>query len=259
MNFDSLHYIYAGKFTSRGQWIHPTRVIDSHEIIIVTEGSFTLMEGGRAYPLDVGSVLFLEPGVEHGGVEVTDEKISFYWLHFNGLDPVGEGLCAKHYILREPYHVSLLCRQLLHYAGEGFEQEVLDSLLHVLLCELSSQSRQDDESEGSLVLRIREWIRINADRPLNAPDVSAHFGYNEDYITRLFKKRYGIGLKSMINELKLNHVKRLLLETDLPLTEIAGQAGFSDYKLFLKFFKYHEGLTPSEFKAAYYSLHTNNH
>lgn len=259
MSLAAIHYIYAGKFTSRGQWLHPTRIIDSYELIIVTEGRFSLYEGESVYPLEEGSVLLLKPSVEHGGVEATDSKISFYWLHFKGVDPIDEGLMAKHFSLREPYHASLLCRQLIHYASEGFEQSVLDSLLYVLLSELSSQSHPLDDSENALVLRIREWIRINSDRPLNAPEVAEHFGYNEDYVTRLFKKRYGVGLKSVINELKLNHIKRLLLEAELPLTEIALRVGFSDYKLFLKFFKYHEGLTPSEFKAAYYSLHTNNH
>ena len=52
--------------------------------------------------------------------------------------------------------------------------------------------------------------------------------------------------------------KRLLLESDLSLYEIADRVGIPDYKLFLKFFKYHEGMTPSEFRTLYPSMHTNN-
>lgn len=43
------------------------------------------------------------------------------------------------------------------------------------------------------------------------------------------------------------------------MQEIAAKSGFSDYKLFLKYFRYHEGVTPSEFRSAYYKIHTNNH
>ena len=50
----------------------------------------------------------------------------------------------------------------------------------------------------------------------------------------------------------------MLLETEHTLAEVADLSGFTDYKLFLKFFKYHEGMTPTEFREVYYSQHTNN-
>ena len=127
----------------------------------------------------------------------------------------------------------------------------------MLLHELSLQSRHDD-SENALVHRIREWIRINSDRTISAADVARQFGYNEDYISRLLKRYYGSGLKAQINELKLQLTENYLLESELTLAEISDAVGFADYKLFLKFFKYHSGMTPSEFKRVYYALHTNN-
>ena len=39
---------------------------------------------------------------------------------------------------------------------------------------------------------------------------------------------------------------------------MAKAAGFDDYRAFLKFFRYHEGLTPTEFRNLYYNTHTNN-
>ena len=56
----------------------------------------------------------------------------------------------------------------------------------------------------------------------------------------------------------MTHIKRLLLETEHTLAEVADMSGFTDYKLFLKFFRYHEGMTPTEFRKVYYSQHTNN-
>ena len=68
-----------------------------------------------------------------------------------------------------------------------------------------------------------------------------------------------MGLKAVISEYKMNRIKQLLLESERSLQEIASKSGFSDYKLFLKYFRYHEGVTPSEFRSAYYKIHTNNH
>ena len=34
-------------------------------------------------------------------------------------------------------------------------------------------------------------------------------------------------------------------------------SGFDDYKEFLKFFRYHEGLSPSSFRKLYFNTHLN--
>lgn len=164
----------------------------------------------------------------------------------------------KSFALREPYEVSLLCRQLLHYAQKQYPTEAADALCRVLLCELEHQGRGEGDEAGALASRVREWIRINTDKELEVSDIAAHFGYHADYLSRVFCKAYGHGLKAEINASRMRNIKRLLLESDLTLYEIADRSGISDYKLFLKFFKYHEGMSPTEFRALYPYYHTNN-
>ncbi|MBQ8551399.1 MAG: helix-turn-helix transcriptional regulator [Clostridia bacterium] len=255
---ENVKFHAAGKFTSRGEWIHGSISVPTTEIIIVTDGCVKLEENGIRYDLTPGAVLFLDSDTPHRGYEPTLERVSFYWIHMKGYDCHADSAPEKHFTLREPYHVSILCRQLLHYNTIGSDSEITSSLLRVLLHELSLQSRGDDESSNALARRINEWIRINADRSITAPDVALKFGYNEDYISRLLKQHYGIGLKAQIDGHRLRLIKRYLLESDLTLAEIADTVGFSDYKLFLKFFKYHAGMTPGEFKRIYYAIHTNN-
>jgi AraC-like DNA-binding protein len=249
----NIAYIHSGRFTSRGEWIHPERVIDSYELIIVTEGCFELFEDGKLYTLSPGKGILLEPGKLHRGVLQRCERVSFYWIHFHAFDDIG----VKFFTLREEYPVILLCRQLLSYAKRGFSSDITGSLLYVLLAEIESQNKSG-ESESTLVSKICEWIRINSDRKLSVATVAENFGYSEDYISRLLKKHIGQGLKTLINEYKMKYLKRQLIETEITLTELSDYAGFSDYKLFLKFFKYHEGVTPTEFRSIYSSVHTNN-
>ncbi len=257
MRFENVTYQNAGQFTSRETWTHPSFKLKTTEIIVVIEGTLFIEEEGVRYTVGPGEVILLEAGRQHAGWQSTDQPISFYWFHFTSDEPFGDG-GSRCFPLRERYPVTILCRQILHYENNGFAHTVAESLFSVLLAELEAQSAADDNTEGALVSRIREWIRINSDRSLTAPEVAEHFGYNEDYVTRLFKASGGEGLKAVISEQRMNHIKRLLLETDLTLTELAEASGFTDYKLFLKFFKYHEGMTPTEFRQVYYSTHTNN-
>lgn len=256
--YDGIKFAAAGKFTSRGEWCHPDISVPTTEIVIVTDGVLNIEENGVKYSLKPDDVLFLAPNTRHRGIGMTSDKTSFYWIHISGYDEKTDRAPKKHFTLREPYHAAILCRQLLHYAEQSRHDGVSTSLLSVLLHELYIQSRPENEGDNALARKIVEWIRINSDRDITAADVASQFGYNEDYISRLLKKHYGNGLKTQINEQKMSLIGKLLLETDMPLSQIADASGFSDYKLFLKFFKYHSGMTPSKFRRVYYAVHTNN-
>ena len=250
-----LHFESGGKFTSRGEWIHPARVASSYEWIVMTEGEAYLEEDGQDYALSAGTALLLEPGHAHRGIRPSCERVSFYWIHFHGEHPA---LPQKCFALSHRYEVSLLCRQLLHYTQSGHPPTTADALLSVLVTELCLQSQNAVGNANALVNRVTEWVRTNCDRPILARDVAAHFGYHADYLSRLCHEQLGHGLKAEIDLCRCRTAKRLLLESDLSLYEIADRVGIPDYKLFLKFFKYHEGMTPSEFRALYPSMHTNN-
>ena len=49
-----------------------------------------------------------------------------------------------------------------------------------------------------------------------------------------------------------------MLTENLPLKEIAARAGFSEYKYFLKFFKYHEKTTPKNFYQEHAYVNINS-
>jgi len=255
---DNIKFVAAGKFTSRGEWIHPDVSVPTTEIVLVTDGVLNIEEYGVRYSLKPDDVLFLKADTRHRGFEATTDKTSFYWIHLSGYDENAERAPRKHFTLREPYHAALLCRQLLHYSATSRHDDVIGHLISVLLYELYIQSHPENDGDNALARRIVEWIRINSDRDITAADVAAQFGYNEDYVSRLLKKHYGGGLKSQISEQKMSLIGKLLLETDMPLSQIADVVGFTDYKLFLKFFKYHSGMTPGQFRRVYYAVHTNN-
>lgn len=258
MNDSTIHYQAAGKFTSRGAWIHPACTIDTDELIVVTEGHFRMEEDGNIYALRPGQVLRLDAGLAHRGIGVTEETVSFYWVHCTPLPSARRENIGKCFALTAPDAVSLLIRQLLHYAENGAPQEVTDGLLMPLLFELQTQNAALRPDERELTARVAEWLRINADRPLTAQQVAGQFGYNADYLSRLFRARYGYGIKTAIARARLSLIRSLLIDTRLTVTEIADRAGFGDSKLMSKFFVYHEKMTPTAFREVYFSMHTNN-
>ena len=96
-------------------------------------------------------------------------------------------------------------------------------------------------------------MRRNIKNPITAADVGREFGYNPDYLTALFKENFGMGLKEYINAHKLRKAEEYLKGTDCPVKEIAAMLGFASANQFIKYFTYHEGVSPSRYRTAYFS------
>lgn len=250
--YEDVFYSGAGKFVSHGEWIHPDRVISTYEIIFVLGGSVHITEDRKTYCLEKNDLLLLEPGRRHFGHQVSSNT-SFFWVHFKS-DSRWD-LLLKQQNIPDAYNLSLLFKQLMHYLTENQSRECLDYLTRLILIECLSVKKRKDAN--SIMAEIAAWIKANRDLPLNVTGISKRFGYNADYLSRLFKTGYNQSLKAYISDVKMDYIKQLLLTTDLSLTDISVQAGFEDYKYFLKFFKYHEGITPTQFLKAYPKTYIN--
>ena len=260
-----VQYEHAGKFTSRGTWIHPVGTYETWEIIYMIQGCAYLYEGDRRITANAGDVVFFRPGAEHGGTASSEDTVSFFWIH--GKAPTEDANTALeclplHAAAMQHTQIPLLCRQLLNVSSTPrYPASVRNALLGIILTEyaIHTQPRAKQErNEERLVNDIAEYIRINAMNTLHTADIANHFGYNVDYLTRLFRRSHGVGLKGYVDSMRMGHIRTLLLSTDLPLKTIAAQSGFDDYKAFLKYFSYHEDITPTELRRRFYRTHTNN-
>lgn len=257
MFYEEAVYVTAGKFTSREEWIHPSRVIDTNVLIYVTDGTVYLCEGYNEYILKKGDVIILEKNQRHYGFRPSKDTVSFYWMHFRADIPSDNAV--KTVSMSDEYQMNLLFKQLLHFSNTAeYPANMSDYLVRMILIEATVHFTSEVDKRPPLITDICEWIRINRDKNIKVADIAAHFKYNEDYIARFFKQYYYKGLKSYIDAVKMKYIKELLMQTEYPLKEIAVMAGFEDYKYFLKFFTYHEEITPSQFRELYYNTHTNN-
>ena len=250
--YEGIVFLRGGKFISKGKWRHITRTIESTELILVLSGEVKIFVGDERLCVTEGEVLRISPRLYHGGYE-DSENVSFFWLHFAGAAP--DELPPAIYKPKNFERIKTLTKELLHYHEQKeYPKECADSLIKVLLAEIT-HGRAD--SDGKLIAEIKEYIRVNIEEPLKASDIATRYNYNEDYLNRLFKKRLGVGLKKYIDSARLESIKSNLLMSNLSLTEIAYRYGFGECKYLLKFFKYHEGISPSKYREAYYGMHTN--
>ncbi len=283
-----LEFLSAGQFISLHPWTHSRRVIDSYEIIIGVKGTLHIQQHESRYAVGPGCVLLLLPEETHYGYLPSDGELVFYWLHFlcpgnariSGEDDwavVRRQLQSNEYIASKndsvylPIYfrcstfdrIEILFHQLQHLANTNLHhRSALHFVTTSLFLELAEQAASNHSSGTSpdldpFISDIVEWIRVHVSEPLTASVIADKFGYNRDYLSRLFKKAMGMNLQEYILAQKLSRAKSLLAGSNRTVKQIAHDVGFSDEKYFIRLFRKYEHLTPTGYRNAYYRKHLN--
>ncbi|MBB6673506.1 helix-turn-helix domain-containing protein [Cohnella nanjingensis] len=255
----------GGHFLSDETWSHMDRTITDYELIIGVAGVVFLEADGRMYEVQAGDILLLMPGERHRGYRLSSPGVSFYWFHFLIPDPpTGDpaGRIPRYARCPNPSRAHILARQLLHAANGGYRiPEAGDYFLTCLLIELADQL-QESGGRPALPSQLHEllaWIRLHAlERQISVERIARHMGYNKDYLSRMFKRRFGSGLLDYIHSLKLEAAKEMLAGGNLGIKEIADRVGFGDDKQFAKWFKRLAGVTPTAYRQAFGHTRLNN-
>lgn len=250
-------YQFSGLFQTDEVWIHPTRRIDTYEILLALAGRIHLFEEDRQYTLQPGDVLVLRPSLLHGGWKKSEGETSFYWIHFHDASQPPADLPYAPHSVADPSRLHLLCRQLLHIANAGgYPAYAVQAAFSLLYCELRQLFKETDACTR-LVAETAEWIRIHSQKRLSVEQVAQRTGYHPDYLSTLFKATYHLSLKQYINKERMNKIRSLLLTTSDPIKQIAAKMDFGSEEQLVHYFRYHEGISPAKYRNIYHHTHLN--
>ena len=73
-------------------------------------------------------------------------------------------------------------------------------------------------------------------------------GYSLGYTANLVNENFGISLKKLVQEKRLNYSCKLLKETELSISEIICAVGYENESFFRKMFKEKFGLSPLNYR-----------
>ncbi len=253
LHSSELSFSSCGLFVSRGEWIHPEFTIGTYEIILVLSGKVYINEDGTDYVLEENDMLLLSPWLCHKGTRATRD-VSFYWLHFT----TDAQFCEKYFSFSDTAPLVGYFRNLLHVINtRSYPRSSAEYLTRLIINEIDFQCMRQSRSK-SIVYKAAEYAAANAAATLSVADVAAHFGYNSDYLCRIFKKSLGNGLKHFIDEEILKKAKVRLTQSGGSVADVGVSLGFENGNVFSKFFKYHEGITPSQYSSMHFNTHINH-
>ena len=96
--------------------------------------------------------------------------------------------------------------------------------------------------------RAIDYINEHYTENITAATLSRLFGYTESYFCRKFKKQTGLTVMNYIQILRIEKARKLLVETELAVQDIAAQCGFSDTAYFTNRFRSLFRTTPTQLR-----------
>ncbi len=243
------------------------------EIALIHEGSGTRIIGDamanfkdRDLCLIGGNLPHLYCGQQPAGMRARAEVIQFSRDEWDGLFDtlpemrrIGELLDRSARALRFPDALIPEVTELMQRTREAADASRIVIFLELL--DLLSRKMEDalplispgyhaeiDHSQSERIDLACQFIIEHASEDLSHAEVAARTGLSPSAFSRLFHKATGMTYTRFLNEVRLGHAARLLMETELPIAQIAFETGFNNLSNFNRRFRDHYGRAPSQYR-----------
>ncbi|MCR5715416.1 MAG: response regulator [Lachnospiraceae bacterium] len=108
---------------------------------------------------------------------------------------------------------------------------------------------EDSDAKHFVVYAVQNYVHDNPQGNLSLGELSEKFRINPSYLSRIFRKETGLNLSEYILRERLSMAKKLLLETDKKIYEIAEETGFETAGYFTRVFHKYEHMSPKVFRT----------
>jgi hypothetical protein len=239
-----------------------------YEFTLVTDDACTIqVPNGEQRPTKPNSLFFYHVNEEHGASCTARQNPRFWVVHFQASEEVIESLShlaapqsSDRIWQLSPENVETfqwIFLQLLneHSSGRPHQDAAASSWLQLLLINVDRWVERSRKTSSSLPTRVSPevlnlWHQVNesVSRP-NDQLSSLYSAPNYDSTRHAFRKVFGCSPREMLQRLRMEHAKNLLLETSLSIKEISERVGYVRQHDFNRLFHRHAGVAPSHWRT----------
>lgn len=251
------------------------------EILCPLEGDYRAVCENREYVLHPGDILLIGAGRIHDLPAAEGKRIIFQinWAPVNGIMGIQT-------VLNRLQPCCLVTNETMPLVYEKVHDDLLDICTfyqeNLLTSEASVYSRAidmlslidrslQDQAPGSSVpqgnsfrqhneamLLVCNYIAEHCSEPITLDEAAGIAGFSRYYFERIFKDYTDQSFHQYLISKRLARAEELLVETSLPVTEVALQSGFASSAAFSKAFRQVRGIAPSKFRSKYGDIHENH-
>ncbi len=104
--------------------------------------------------------------------------------------------------------------------------------------------------EDEQLRKAINFMRQNAKSPIQVADVVAATTESKRTLQKKFHNIFGSSINAELTKIRINAIKQLLMETGLPVSEIAGVSGFTSREHISRYFRKQTGISCTDFRKS---------
>jgi len=249
----------------------PTHRHKYYELVIITscvEGNFSHNIDFITYPLQAGRVYFIAPGQAHAwNIKQYNKEYKGFLITFNEdfilngnralereLLKLFDPLDTTPYIEFNPSHfydtfptMSLLEREYLKkMSNYALLRSLLESLLHYMAA-LKLEHHETVDFNFQRLVDVRKIIEIHYKHERHVEFYAREMDLSAKRLNEISRTLSGQTITQLIHRRLLLESKREIISQTKTIHVISDELGFENPSYFSRFFKKHEGVSPSVF------------
>lgn len=260
----------------QGQY-HPDRTnLGYFDLIFVKNGHLYLEEEQVQYTVGPNEMFILLPDKHHFSWKPCEEETEFYWIHFYTTAPWKESarpsrltsllpIPDRHYhqrsytlhlrkkaTIKEPEMLFMLIQEILDSTTNEFIEDIwrTEELFLRFLKFIENQGIFKDRLT-MIAEQVQLFLENRYSQKVTNQLLEETFHMHSNYLSKATKSVYGKTALEMLEEIRIDHAKNYLLNTDISITEIAEFVGFTTEIYFSSRFRKSEGLSPQKYRKHY--------
>jgi AraC-like DNA-binding protein len=238
-----------------------TRPHHRYVLILNFATAGTVNADGVAFRLHPGEAFLIAPYQLHFYTEVAAAEIRWVFFTFEAANRTAFGpllnvpLALTEAEMQDGLRLAQAC-QRARLAGAG-EREALILGFSLFLNRLKQTgSRRSPPlivpptADHALLERINRLLTWHLEDRLTIAALAGRLAISESHLRKRFRQLNGLSLGSYLLHYRLNRAIKLLVHSDLSLTQIAVECGYESLAAFSRSFRTKVGQTPSSFRKS---------
>ena len=246
---------------------------DFFEVLYLSKGSGFHIIDGNKYEIQPPCVFFMSPGQAHK-IEFSNDIEGYIFIftsEFYLINQTNQNRLIEFpfffTIRQENRPLMLESKQDVQFLenlfskgiaevekGEKFSVDLLRSVLDLILTSCTVLYKSDEsllpKGRGNIVVKkFLQLVEENYQNNLTVNEYADKLSVTPNHLTQTVNQLTGKTSSQIIKAKQVLEIKRLLVHTNLSVTEIAGRLNFPDQSYFTRFFKRETGISPLQYRV----------
>ena len=236
------------------------------EIVRVLSGKLKMYLDGKKILVEPGDILFINQEIIHGFFPL---NCVYEIINFDADEILlRTSLCKDALRIFTNSHVSVLpfhptedaaihhiATQLFTFAATETKDHdllilgALFELLGTIYAKHHYTENYKSSTNAKLFKTLLEFIEKSYMKPITLLDMAQVSGMSTSHFSVLFREFFRQTPMDYLNSYRIERACLFLINSDLPVTEVAYRCGFNDSAYFVKVFKKYKTLTPKKYRS----------